>query len=113
MERRISGMATDDRLRYGRCWWCGEPDSLFRLEGARLAGSRPLPIPSSVSSDDFRVCPKCAIAFGYARQRHDAELAEAAIDPDSGIGIGFSSLGNRRVWDRIKRSIEDEDAEGE
>lgn len=97
----------DDRLRYGRCWWCGEVDSLFRLEGARLAGSPPLGLPTSIVTPDdrdaFRVCPGCAVTFGFARKAHDTELEEA--------GIGFRSV---RVGDRVRRAIEgDHDAEGE
>lgn len=80
-------MDLDDRLRYGACWWCGEPDSLFRLEGARLAGSEPMPLPTTLLTPDdrdgFRVCPKCAVVFGELRIRHDAELAHAGVLPGS------------------------------
>lgn len=92
----------DDRLRYGTCWWCGEPDSLFRLEGARLAGSPELGLPSTIVTPDerdaFRVCPRCAVIFGLAREAHDREVAEAETS----------------VRARVRRAIEEgRDAEGE
>lgn len=74
-------METDDRLRYGRCWWCGEADSLFRLEGARLVGSPPMPLPSTLVTEEerdaFRVCPRCAVVFGWLRHLHDREAPRA------------------------------------
>lgn len=96
----------DDPLRYGACWWCGEPDSLFRLEGARLAGSSPLGLPSTIQTPDerdgFRVCPECAIAFGRAREAHDVELAEAGIRPDF-----LDDDVGRRVRARIARAMKE------
>lgn len=97
-------MAVDDRLRYGVCWWCGEPDSLFRLEGARLAGSDPLGLPSTIVTpaerDTFRVCPRCAVAFGYLRQRHDVELFEAGV-----LRPGSSALVDATVAAVVRRYI--------
>lgn len=112
--RTLSRM--DGRLRYGRCWWCGEPDSLFRLEGARLAGSPELPLPSTIQSpaerDSFRVCPRCAMTFGYARMAHDAELWEAGIRATAGPTLEDvereAAAAQRRIWDRIQRAIRDE-----
>ena len=111
-------MATDGRLRYGTCWWCGEPDSLFRLEGARLAGSEELALPSTIQTpaerDAFRVCPKCATMFGYARIAHDAELFEAGIRTDSATLAEQRAIDDaaravqRRVWNRIRKAIDEE-----
>lgn len=117
-------MSRDDRLRYGVCWWCGEPDSLFRLEGARLAGSDPLSIPISIFAtadpDTFRVCPRCAVLFGRLRVRAEAEWIEAwpAVGVVSRAEIDqavdqLTRRESRRVRDALRTIIEERDAEAE
>lgn len=99
---------------YGRCWWCGEPRPVYRLEGARLAGSPELGLPSTIATpgerDAFQVCESCAMVFGQARNAHDVELVEAGV----GRALFAEDEVGRRVRARIIRAMkEGRDAEGE
>lgn len=64
-----------------RCYWCDQAaEELFSPEGARLAGSPPLPLPSRMTERErllFLLCFECVRLFAELRLRHDAERAEA------------------------------------
>jgi len=64
-----------------RCYWCDRPTAeLFPPEGARLAGSPPLPLPSRMTERErlrFLLCLECMVVFAGLRYRRDAELMEA------------------------------------
>lgn len=64
-----------------RCYWCDRTaDELFCPEGARLAGSPPLPLPSRMTERErllFLLCLDCVRLFAELRLRRDAEAMEA------------------------------------
>lgn len=66
------------------CYWCGAAgdavDELYHAEGARLAGSPPLPLPPRLSERErflFVLCLDCVRLFAELRVRHEEEIFEA------------------------------------